>query len=72
MFVLAVYLTLISEHIFFGFEMSFDLSPKRIMGPFCLYSFSWTIAVSVRSRISLLLTFASTGAVTPQRLTAWL
>lgn len=57
---------------FSDFEMSFYLSPKRIMGPFYLYPFPWTIAVSVPSRISRPLTFASTGAVTPQRLTVWL
>lgn len=38
------------------------------MGPFFCYLFPWTIAVSVPSRISRLSTFASAGAVTPQRL----
>lgn len=63
--------TYLRAHIL-DFETPFDLSPKRIMGPFYLDSFSWTIAVSVPSRSSRLLTFASTGAGTPQRLTVWL
>lgn len=41
------------------------------MGPFYGYPFPWTIALSESSRMSRLLTFASTGAVTPQRLTVW-
>lgn len=57
---------------FSDFEMSVNLSPKRIMSPFCYSLFHWTTALSVPSRISCLLTSANTGAVTPQRLTVWL
>lgn len=67
------YIWQLSTGIFFQVSKRPPIYPLReLRAPPISTPFPWTIAVSVPSRISRLLTFASPGAVTPQRLTVWL